>query len=92
MFVSSLNYPTSCLVLQHIELVSPPESDGDVSTFDVVGPVCESADFLGKDRDLPTPSKVNIFKATMSTSAIAILLILCLRCKCVLSGSRPGSS
>ncbi|PON80800.1 Ornithine/DAP/Arg decarboxylase [Parasponia andersonii] len=28
-----------------------------VSTFDVVGPMCESADFLGKERELPTPPK-----------------------------------
>jgi diaminopimelate decarboxylase len=28
---------------------------GDVREFDVVGPVCESADFLGKDRRLPEP-------------------------------------
>ncbi|KAK9129806.1 hypothetical protein Sjap_010293 [Stephania japonica] len=42
---------------QHIELVSPPLPDAEVSTFDVVGPVCESADFLGKDRELPTPGK-----------------------------------
>ncbi|KAJ3686823.1 hypothetical protein LUZ61_015987 [Rhynchospora tenuis] len=42
---------------QHIELVSPPPSDTEVTTYDVVGPVCESADFLGKDRDLPTPAK-----------------------------------
>jgi hypothetical protein len=25
--------------------------------FDIVGPVCESADFLGKDRTLPTPGE-----------------------------------
>ncbi|KAJ4834417.1 Diaminopimelate decarboxylase 2, chloroplastic [Turnera subulata] len=42
---------------QHIELVSPASSDAEVSTFDVVGPVCESADFLGKERELPTPTK-----------------------------------
>ncbi|WOK94186.1 putative diaminopimelate decarboxylase, chloroplastic [Canna indica] len=42
---------------QHIELVFPPPADAKVSTFDVVGPVCESADFLGKDRDLTTPAK-----------------------------------
>ena len=29
--------------------------DGEVRVFDVVGPVCESADFLGKARTLPTP-------------------------------------
>ncbi|KAK6120930.1 hypothetical protein DH2020_045331 [Rehmannia glutinosa] len=42
---------------QHIELVSPSPPDAEISTFDVVGPVCESADFLGKDRELPTPPK-----------------------------------
>ncbi|EOX97953.1 hypothetical protein QUC31_015421 [Theobroma cacao] len=42
---------------QHIELVSPAPPDAEVSTFDVVGPVCESADFLGKERKLPTPAK-----------------------------------
>ncbi|RID42295.1 hypothetical protein BRARA_J02195 [Brassica rapa] len=31
--------------------------EAEVSKFDVVGPVCESADFLGKDRELPTPPK-----------------------------------
>lgn len=44
--------------LQHIELVSPAPPEAGMSTFDVVGPVCESADFLGKDRELPTPAKV----------------------------------
>lgn len=29
--------------------------DGEVKTYDIVGPVCESADFLGKDRELATP-------------------------------------
>ncbi|KAI3436301.1 hypothetical protein D9Q98_002354 [Chlorella vulgaris] len=38
---------------QHIELTAP--HDTEVQKFDVVGPVCESADFLGKDRLLHTP-------------------------------------
>ena len=38
---------------QHIELTAP--SSAPVDTFDIVGPVCESADFLGKDRALATP-------------------------------------
>lgn len=42
---------------QHIELVAPTPSEAEVSTFDVVGPVCESADFLGKERKLPTPER-----------------------------------
>lgn len=36
-------------VAQHIELTAPHTS-AEVQKFDVVGPVCESADFLGKDR------------------------------------------
>ncbi|KAI8003528.1 hypothetical protein LOK49_LG08G00024 [Camellia lanceoleosa] len=40
----------------HIELVSPSSPGAGIYTFDVVGPVCESADFLGKDRELPTPT------------------------------------
>ncbi|RDX79095.1 Diaminopimelate decarboxylase 1, chloroplastic, partial [Mucuna pruriens] len=42
---------------QHIELVSPPPANAEIANFDVVGPVCESADFLGKNRQLPTPAK-----------------------------------
>ena len=38
---------------QHIDFIEPIA--GDTVTYDVVGPVCESADFLGKDRALPTP-------------------------------------
>ena len=38
---------------QHIDFIEP--IDGEVVDYDVVGPVCESADFLGKDRALPTP-------------------------------------
>lgn len=44
--------------MQHIELVSPAPANAEIATFDVVGPVCESADFLGKGRELPTPAKV----------------------------------
>ena len=46
------------LISQHIELVSPPSPGAEVATFDIFGPVCESADFLGKDRELPTPDEV----------------------------------
>jgi hypothetical protein len=45
--------------VQHIELVSPPAAGAKRATFDIVGPVCESSDFLGKDRELLTPEKVN---------------------------------
>ena len=38
---------------QHIQFIEPVE--GEVGEYDVVGPVCESADFLGKGRELPEP-------------------------------------
>lgn len=31
--------------------------EGPIQVFDVVGPVCESADFLGLERTLPTPKE-----------------------------------
>jgi diaminopimelate decarboxylase len=51
--MSELIRPSLYDAYQHIELVSP--CDGAVDTYDVVGPVCESADFLGKARQLATP-------------------------------------
>ena len=38
---------------QHIDFIEP--IDGEEESYEIVGPVCESADFLGKDRRLPTP-------------------------------------
>jgi len=29
-----------------------PRSDGELVAYDIVGPVCETGDFLGKDREL----------------------------------------
>lgn len=55
-------------LVQHIELVSPPAPDAEYAKFDVVGPVCESADFLGKDRELPTPDEVTYFLFLISCS------------------------
>ncbi|KAH7833084.1 hypothetical protein Vadar_003016 [Vaccinium darrowii] len=55
--MSELIRPSLYGAYQHIELVSPSLPDAEISTFDVVGPVCESADFLGKDRELPTPAR-----------------------------------
>ena len=40
---------------QHIGFIEPV--DAEVEAYDVVGPVCESADFLGKDRSLRTPQE-----------------------------------
>ena len=51
--MSELIRPSLYDAYQHIELTAP--SDAPVQVFDIVGPVCESADYLGKDRALPTP-------------------------------------
>lgn len=40
---------------QFIALTEPGQ--GELTKFDIVGPVCESADFLGKDRILQTPKE-----------------------------------
>jgi diaminopimelate decarboxylase len=53
--MSELIRPSLYGAYQHIDLTAP--STGEVKEFDVVGPVCESADFLGKDRKLATPAK-----------------------------------
>jgi diaminopimelate decarboxylase len=57
--MSELIRPSLYGAYQHIELVSPPAAGAKRATFDIVGPVCESSDFLGKDRELLTPEKVN---------------------------------
>jgi len=51
--MSELIRPSLYQAYQHIELIEPVSSK--IETFDVVGPVCESADFLGKCRQLPNP-------------------------------------
>ncbi len=55
----------SLYCVQHIELVSPPAAGAKRATFDVVGPVCESSDFLGKDREMAMPERVD-FLARLS--------------------------
>ncbi|MDP7280176.1 MAG: diaminopimelate decarboxylase [Candidatus Poribacteria bacterium] len=51
--MAELIRPSLYNAYQHIDLIEPV--DGEPKIFDVVGPVCESADFLGKNRKLPTP-------------------------------------
>lgn len=53
--MSELIRPSLYDAYQHIEFIEPVE--GKMETFDIVGPVCESADFLGKERQLHTPSE-----------------------------------
>lgn len=49
--------------LSHLEkqqqLASVKLDDSDYKVFDVVGPICETGDVLGHDRELPTSTKPN---------------------------------
>jgi diaminopimelate decarboxylase len=51
--MAALIRPSLYGAYHRIDFIEPV--DGEPRVFDVVGPVCESADFLGKARILPTP-------------------------------------
>ena len=51
--MAELIRPSLYNAYHHIDLIEPCK--GQLKTFDIVGPVCESADFLAKDRLLTSP-------------------------------------
>jgi len=51
--MNDLIRPTLYDAFHDIRPVVEPKSDAQRLTVDVVGPVCETGDFLGQDRDLP---------------------------------------
>ncbi|MEE9270719.1 MAG: diaminopimelate decarboxylase [Candidatus Krumholzibacteria bacterium] len=53
--MAELIRPSLYEAYHRIEFIEPV--DGPRDTFDVVGPVCESGDFLGRDRELATPGE-----------------------------------
>ena len=53
--MSALIRPSLYDAYQHIVLTTP-NLGAEKQSFDIVGPVCESADFLGKARELNTPA------------------------------------
>jgi diaminopimelate decarboxylase len=66
--MTELIRPALYSAYHHITYASPPSSSSSSSSsvYDVVGPVCESGDFLGKERALPPPdasSRVVVFDA-----------------------------
>lgn len=50
--MNDLIRPALYQAYQQIETVITGESSGKATCYDIVGPVCETGDFLGKDRDL----------------------------------------
>jgi len=55
--MSELIRPSLYDTYQHIEIAEPAGGPPPHEKYDIVGPVCESADFLGKDRVLPKPEE-----------------------------------
>ena len=51
--------PSLYKTYQHIEFAEPmpKEGSGNYKTFDVVGPICDSIDYFGKNRKLPCPNE-----------------------------------
>ena len=52
--MAELLRPSLYSAYHHIE-IADAKPGAEVAEFDVVGPVCESGDFLGKARSLPEP-------------------------------------
>ena len=50
--MSELLRPSLYDAYHHIELADPKNAQEEKKVYDIVGPVCESADFLGKERTL----------------------------------------
>ena len=56
--MSELIRPSLYNAYHHIEFAEPTDKEAsNFDTYDVVGPVCESGDFLGKDRKLHRPNE-----------------------------------
>ena len=51
--MTELIRPSLYQAYHEIRFIEPV--DGEERVFDIVGPVCESTDFLGQERRLPTP-------------------------------------
>ena len=66
--MNDLVRPTLYEAYHAIVPVAEPVRDARRIVADVVGPVCESGDFLGKDRDLPEP-KPGALMAVMTAGA-----------------------
>jgi diaminopimelate decarboxylase len=55
--MSELIRPSLYNTYHHIEFAEPMEDVKAPDVYDIVGPVCESADFLGKERTLQCPKE-----------------------------------
>lgn len=49
------------------------ENDGKIVVVDVVGPICESGDFLARDREMPVPKQGDLL-AVMSAGAYGMVM------------------
>lgn len=69
--MNDLSRPT--LYGSHHDILPVAETGADAVKVDVVGPICESGDFLAKDRSLPLPKEGDLL-AVMSAGAYGMTM------------------
>lgn len=71
--MNDLIRPTLYSAYHEIAPVVEPASGASHITMDVVGPICESGDYIAKDRDLPLPAAGDLL-AVRTTGAYAAVM------------------
>jgi diaminopimelate decarboxylase len=71
--MNDLLRPTLYEAYMPIKPVIMPENDAHWATFDLVGPVCESGDYLGLERQLATPKVGDLLAVTMAGAYGAVM-------------------
>ena len=66
-FNSSMRVST-CAMCSSIRSLIPPQPSAGTELFDVVGPVCETGDYLALDRNMPEPAAGDLL-AVMTAGA-----------------------
>ena len=71
--MNDLMRPTLYEAFHHILPVAEAAADGPVMTADVVGPVCETGDYIARERRLPQMKEGDLF-AVMTTGAYGAVM------------------
>jgi len=71
--MNDLIRPTLYEAFHEIRPVAEPAADAPLITADIVGPVCESGDYLARARELPTPTAGDLL-AIMSAGAYGAVM------------------
>ena len=71
--MNDLVRPTLYEAFHHIQPLKEPAPDAPVRVVDVVGPVCETGDYIARDRALPELKRGDLF-AVMTTGAYGAVM------------------